>query len=129
MRLKIVTPTAVCLDTPVRRLVAEGPDGHFGMLPRHIDFASELVPGILVYETEDGTERYSGHHSGTLVKCGAEVLVATRTAVLADDMPTVRRRISDELRELEETEREARSALARLEADIVRRFQELEQSS
>ena len=45
MRLEVITPMAVCVDRPVRRIVAEGPDGHFGMLPGHVDFVSELVPG------------------------------------------------------------------------------------
>jgi F-type H+-transporting ATPase subunit epsilon len=33
MRLEVITPMAVCVDRPVRRIVAEAPDGHFGMLP------------------------------------------------------------------------------------------------
>lgn len=125
MRLKIVTPREICLDVPVLRIVAEEPDGFFGMLPNHIDFVSQLVPGILVYEGEDGVERYVGINSGTLVKCGSEVLVSARNAVLGNDLRTVRQRVAEDLRKLEETERTERSALARLEADMIRRLQGL----
>ena len=125
MRLRIITPREICLDVPVRRIVAEEPNGFFGMLPHHIDFVSQLVPGILVYETGDGRDRYAGINSGTLVKCGDEVLVSTRNAVLGDDLATVRRRVADDLHKVEETERGERSALARLEADMIRRLQEI----
>jgi len=125
MRLKIVTPRTICLDVPATRIVAEAPDGFFGLLPNHIDFVSQLVPGILVHEGEDGIEHYAGINSGTLVKCGDEVLVSTRNAVLGDDLATVRRRVAEELRKLEETERAERSALARLEADMIRQLQEI----
>ena len=81
---------AVCVDRTVRRIVAEGPDGCFGMLPGHIDFVSELVPGILVYETEDGAERFVAVNAGTLVKCGGEVRVAVRGAVEGDDLGVLR---------------------------------------
>lgn len=127
MRLRIILPDRLRLDTEVRRIVAEAPDGAFGMLPNHIDFVSQLVPGILVYDDAEGREHYAGIHAGTLVKVGAEVLVATSDSVLGDDLETVRRRAGEVFRKAEESERAARSALARLEAEMVRRFLELEQ--
>lgn len=129
MRLKIVTPDRIMLNQPVSRIVAEGPDGAFGMLPLHVDFVTQLVPGILVYEDRQGREHYAGINSGTLVKCGEEVLVSTRGAVLSDDLDRLRRRVAAEFRQTDETERAARAALARLEAQMVRRFRELDQPS
>lgn len=125
MRLEVITPMSVCLDRSVRRIVAEGPDGHFGMLPGHVDFVSELVPGILLYETEDGAERFVAVNSGTLVKCGDDVRVAVRGAVEGDDLVALRARVEVEFRQQDEEERDARAALARLEADMIRRFREL----
>lgn len=129
MRLKIVTPRKVLLDMEVNRIVAEGPDGAFGMLPNHIDFVSQLVPGILVYETTDGTECYAGVHAGTLVKCAGEVLVSTSNAILGHDLESLQERVKEVFRTMDEAERAARSALARLEAQMVRRFLDLEQSA
>ncbi|MCF3974682.1 F0F1 ATP synthase subunit epsilon [Paracoccus salsus] len=125
MRLEVIAPSAVCLDREVRRIVAEGPDGHFGMLPGHVDFISELVPGILVYETGQGAERFVAVNSGTLVKCGDTVRVAVRGAVEGDDLDALRDRVVADFRQREDEERDARAALARLEASMIRRFRDL----
>jgi F-type H+-transporting ATPase subunit epsilon len=126
MRLEVITPMGICVDRTVRRIVAEGPDGHFGMLPGHIDFVSELVPGILLYETDQGAERFVAVNSGTLVKCGDAIHVAVRGAVEGDDLGDLRARVEAEFRQHDEQERESRAALARLEADMIRRFRDLE---
>lgn len=125
MRLKVITPLAMEVDRLVRRIVAEGPHGRFGMWPGHIDFVSALVPGILLYETEDGAERFVAINSGTLVKCGDDVRVAVRGAVEGDDLGNLRKRVEAEFRQHDEAERDARAALARLEASMVRRFRDL----
>ena len=125
MQLRIVTPSAPCLDRTVSRLVAEAPGGYFGILPNHSDFVTTLVPGILVFETDD-TEHFVAVNSGTLVKCGADVLVAVRGAIEGRDLDRLRNRVVNEFRRQDEDERNARSALARLEANMVQRFRELE---
>jgi|SRR6056297_3243076 len=125
MRLEVITPMAICVDRAVRRIVAEAPDGHFGMLPGHVDFVSELVPGILRYETAEGTERFVAVNSGTLVKSGDDVRVAVRGAVDGDDLIALRAKVEFDFRQRDEDERDARAALARLEADIIRRFSQL----
>ena len=63
------------------------------------------------------------------MRCGDDVFVATRSAVLDDDLGALQRRIREQTRHLHETERTARSALARLEAQMMRRIRELEQSA
>lgn len=126
MRLEVITPAEICLDTEVRELVAEAPDGHFGILPNHGDFVTDLVPGILVYRLKDATERFVALHSGTLVKCGDHVRVAVLAAIEGDDLAWLRARVEREFRQEDEDERAARSALARLEAGMIRRFRELE---
>jgi F-type H+-transporting ATPase subunit epsilon len=126
MRLEVITPIRVCVDRDVVRIRAEAPDGHFGMLPHHIDFVTELVPGILVYEPEGAGERYVAVNSGMLVKCGLHVRVAVRGAIDGDDLAELRERVEIEFRQQNEDERVARSALARLEATMIRRFRTLE---
>lgn len=126
MRLEVTIPAQVCLDVKVGRIVAEAPDGHFGILPNHGDFVTELVPGILVYEMDEGTERFVALHSGMLVKCGEHVSVATRNAIRGDDLEWLRERVEQEFRQQDDDERAARAALARLEAGMIRRFRDLE---
>lgn len=126
MRLEVITPMQVRLDAPVRRILAEAPDGHFGILPGHGDFVTELAPGILIYEDASGSERFIALQSGTLVKCGAHVRVAVQGAIPGDDLAGLRDRVEREFRQQDEDERDARAALARLEAGMIRRFRDLE---
>ncbi|AXI53574.1 ATP synthase epsilon chain (plasmid) [Pseudoseohaeicola sp. NH-UV-7] len=127
MRLRVITPKEVCVDRKVTRLVAEAPDGFFGIRPHHIGFVTQLVPGVLVFEPEEGgIDRFVAINSGTLVKCGEDVNVAVRGAIEGTDLARLRERVETEFRQQEEDEREARSALTRLEATMIRRFRDLE---
>ncbi len=50
------------------------------------------------------------------------MLVAVRRAIEGEDLPGLRQRVEAEFLQMDEGERLARSATARLEAGIVRRF-------
>jgi F-type H+-transporting ATPase subunit epsilon len=125
MILKVLLPKKVLVEQPVRKVVAEGQNGSFCLLPRHIDFVSTLVPGLLEYETAAGDDRYLAVDEGTLVKCGPEVLVSTRNAVEGADLGQLQALIRERFVELDEREKQMRSAMAKIEADFVRRFLEL----
>ncbi|WP_157933045.1 F0F1 ATP synthase subunit epsilon [Roseovarius salinarum] len=129
MRLELVTPREIRVDRPVTRIVAEGTEGTFCLLPRHVDYVARLVPGIVVYDCADGPTLYAGTTSGTLVKQGDEVLVSTRHAVLGDDLEHVQRRVAETFHALEESERAERATLARLEAEFIRRLQGLDEAT
>lgn len=129
MRLKVFIPTEVLLDAEVKKVVARAPNGSFGILPRHIDFVTALVPGVLSYVEAAGQERYVGTDEGILIKRSREVLVSTRNAVCGDDLAALRLVVRHDIIELDEHERAARSALARLEAGVIRRFMELQERS
>jgi len=60
-----------------------------------------------------------------LVKRGQDVLVSTRNAVSGPDLGKLRETIEQEFLTQDERERTARTALANLEADFVRRFVEM----
>ena len=125
MRLKVFLPTRVLLDKPVVKIVAEAANGSFGLLPRHVDFVAPLVPSLLSYLDEDGIEHFLALDQGTLVKHGAEVLVSTQRAVASDNLGRLRATLENEFLSIEDRERRTRSALARLESGIVRRFMDL----
>lgn len=125
MILKVLLPKKVLVEEEVRKVVAEGKDGSFCLLPRHVDFVSALVPGLLEYETAVGEEFYLAVDEGILVKCGAEVLVSTRNAAQGADLGQLQELIREQFAELDEREKQTRSALAKIEADFVRRFMEL----
>ena len=60
-----------------------------------------------------------------MVKKGHVVDVAVRRGVMGDDLETLRETVRETFVEVDESERVARSALSRLEANMVRRFAEL----
>jgi F-type H+-transporting ATPase subunit epsilon len=126
MRLKVLLPSEVLLDAAVTKVIAEAENGAFCLLPRHIDFVAALVPGLLSFETEDEREEFLAVDEGILVKCGVQVLVSTRQAVRGPDLGSLRQAIDEQFRAVDEQERKARAAAARLEADLVRRFLELQ---
>ena len=126
MRLEVLTPTARLVEAVAVKVVAEGTEGYFALLPRHIDLATALTPGLLVYVTDAGEERFLGVDEGVLVKRGAEVRISVLDAFESDDLASLREQVARRFLSLDETERKARTALARLEAGAIRRVLEIE---
>lgn len=127
MRLRILLPTQVLVDANVSKVVAEAENGSFGLLPRHIDFVTALVPGIIAYVDSDGRQELVGIGEGILVKCGDEVRVATGRAIRGTNLKTLKREVDRWFLEIDEQAAMARTAMARLEAGVIRRFTELRQ--
>jgi len=125
MRLKLLLPNEILIDEPVQKIIAKAHNGSFCLEPRHIDFVSALVPGLLMYIAETGQEVFVAIDEGTLVKCGDDVLVSTYNAFRGDDLATLRDKVEKHFVQLGDSERIARSALSRLEAGVIRRFTQL----
>lgn len=125
MRLRVIVPTHVQLDEKVDAVTAHAEDGAFGLLPRHVDFVSALVPGLLGYR-RGGRERFVGVDGGLLVKRGDEVRVATPRATPAAELGQVRRLVAESFARRDEQEERAHRALKKLEADVIRRIVEHE---
>jgi F-type H+-transporting ATPase subunit epsilon len=125
MKLKVLLPTEILVDQEVTKVIAEAENGSFCLLPRHIDFVAALPPGILIFESAEGHEEFIAVDEGTLVKVGQEVLVSTRNAVRSSELGTLKQIVEQEFRVLDDREKMAHSASAKLEADLVRRFIEL----
>ena len=125
LRLRVLLPTGVMVDGPVSSVVAEAPTGFFGVLPRHVDLVTALVPSVLSFRERDGGERFVGHDEGLMVKCGGTLIVTVRNAVLGSELDRLRDEVRRRFVDLDERESAGRSALARLEAGVVRRFVEL----
>ena len=80
MRLKVLLPAELLFEEEVSRIRAEAMNGWFGLLPKHIDFVTALVPGVLTFQPCGKPEEYLAIDRGILVKCGSEVAVSTRNA-------------------------------------------------
>jgi len=123
MKLKVLLPTEVLLEEAVVKILAEAPHGHFCLLPRHIDLVSPLVPGLLSYVKADtGVEEFLAVDEGILVKCGPEVLVSTINAVQGPQLGQLREIVARQFKTLSARDQSARSALAQLEANFIRRL-------
>jgi F-type H+-transporting ATPase subunit epsilon len=125
MRLKVLLPTKVLVNEEVAKVIAEAENGSFCLLPRHIDFVTALAPGLLSFETEEGGEEFLAVDAGILVKYGAEVLVSIRNAVRGLDLERLQQTVDEQFRALDEREKMTLAAVARLEANFIRRFIDL----
>jgi F-type H+-transporting ATPase subunit epsilon len=123
MNLKILLPFDVFVEkTEVSRIVAESRDSSFGLYPNRLDCTVALVPGILFYETKSDGEVFLAIDEGVLVKTGRNVLVSVRRAIAGADLDRLRASVENEFQKLDDMERSARSAMAKLETGFLRRF-------
>ena len=81
MKLKVWLPAQMLLEEEVNRIKAEAENGWFGILPKHVDFVTALVPGVMTFQPRGKPEEYLAIDHGILVKCGPDVSVSTRNAV------------------------------------------------
>jgi F-type H+-transporting ATPase subunit epsilon len=125
MNLKVLLPFQVFAEkTGVSRIVAETREGSFGLLPRRLDCVAALAPGILIYENETEGEVYVAVDEGVLIKTGPDVFVSVRNAIAGTDLGQLREAVEREFLNLDEREREVRSALARMESGLIRSLAE-----
>ena len=123
MNLKILLPFQVFANkTGVSRVVLEGREGSFGLLPHRLDCVAALAPGILVYETETEGEAFVALDEGVMVKTGPDVLVSARRAVAGKDLGRLRDVVEKEFLTLNESEQSTRTTLVKMEAGFMRRF-------
>ena len=123
MNLKVLLPFQIFAEkTGLTRIVAETPDGSFGLLPHRLDCVAALAPGILIYETEADGEVFVAVDEGVMVKTGPEVLVSVRRAISGTDLGQLREAVGKEFLTLDEHEQSTRTVMAKLETGFLRRF-------
>lgn len=126
MHLKILLPYEIFADARgVRRIVAETTEGSMGLLPHRLDCVAILVPGILCYQS-DGDAVYIAVDAGVMVKAGTEVSISVRNAVAGNRLSDLRAQVAEHFLQLDEAERQARSALAKIESGFIRRLREMQ---
>ena len=126
MKLTVWLPSEVLLEEEVVRIQAQAENGWFGILPKHVDTVTSLVPSVLVFQKPGQAEEYLAVDHGILVKCGPDVRVSTRNAVRGTSLEELKGQVERQFREREELEKKARAFEAKLETDLVRRLLEEE---
>jgi F-type H+-transporting ATPase subunit epsilon len=124
MRLLITTPTAVVVDaSDVSAVRAEDESGSFGVLSGHADFLTALTISVVSWRTAEDRRRYCAVRRGVLsVSNGREVAIATRAAILGDDLEHLEQVVLADFRDALEAERTARTENLQLQTRAIRQI-------
>ena len=124
MRLIVTTPTAITLDeSSVRHVRAEDASGAFGIETGHADFLTTLSICVVRWRNGGGAEHYLAVRGGVLrVREGTVVEIATREAVVHDDLGHLRGEVLAAMVQGIEAELSARSGVLSLEQAVIRQL-------
>jgi F-type H+-transporting ATPase subunit epsilon len=124
MRLLITIPTAVVIDDPdVVAVRAEDESGSFGILKGHADFLTVLTVSVVAWHRADGRQRYCAVRRGVLrVDAGSQVAIATREAIVGDDLDHLEQVVVAQFRTVLEAERTARTGSLQLQMKAIRQI-------
>jgi F-type H+-transporting ATPase subunit epsilon len=134
MRLRITTPTTIIADRPnVTAVRAEDATGSFGILEGHADFLTALSVCVIAWHEGADSPRYCAVRRGLFsVRAGSEVSIATREALIGDDLDRLEGVALAQFRQAAEEERTSQTASMQLQMAAVRqiiRFLRPERSS
>lgn len=124
MFLKVHTPFKILIKEKVAKILVEGSDGFFGILPKHIDTTTKLVPSILTYEDAQG-EGYMVVDEGILVKKGDGVQICTKDVWESRDLGKIHEVMRQKQTQMQEEEEQSALETTKLELGIVKRFYDL----
>jgi F-type H+-transporting ATPase subunit epsilon len=124
MKLRITMPTALVADLDdVLHVRAEDASGAFGILRRHADFLTVLETSVVSWRRANGVERHCAVRGGILTVSGGErIAIATREAVLGDDLVHLESEVLEAFRRKTAEEQSARAGSARLQLAAMRRI-------
>ena len=124
MRLRIVTPLSVVVEEDGVLVVrAEDATGCFGILPHHADFLTNLAISVVSWANPDGIRHYCAVRRGVLsVNGGHNVAVATREAVVGDNLATLDKTVLARFRADIEAERTEHVETTRLQLHAIRQI-------
>lgn len=127
MRLKILTPTQIEVDTLIQKIDFEALDGFFTLLPKHIDFVDSLKQTIVQYQTNDKTY-YVACDKGVVVKKADEVIISTNLAIQDDDLEKLKKTIAFDFKQMEQERKEVLVSMSRLELGLTKGLMNLNAS-
>lgn len=124
MKLVVTTPTEISVDEElVRHIRAEDFSGAFGIEPLHADLLTTLAICVVRWRDQRNVEHYVAVRGGVLrVRDGKVVEIATREAVVSDDLGHLRSQVLSAMIKNVEAEQSARSGALRLEHAAIRQI-------
>jgi F-type H+-transporting ATPase subunit epsilon len=123
MRLLITTPTAVVVDErDVVAVRAEDETGSFGILNGHAEFLTALTTSVVSWH-RGGRQRFCAVRRGVLsVMNGNEVAIATRQAIVGDDLSHLEHVVLAQFRDELEAEHTTRTGSLRLQMQAIKQI-------
>ncbi len=124
MRLLVTTPTAIVADRQnVVAVRAEDTTGSFGILEGHADFLTALTVCVIAWRESDGVQRFCAVRHGVFsVRAGKQVAIATREALVGDDLDRLEGVALAQFRQAAEDERASRTENMQLQMAAVRQI-------
>ena len=124
MKLIVTTPAAIVVSADNALYVrAEDSTGAFGIQPRHADFLTALTVSVLIWRDAAGVEHYAAVRGGVLrVRGGSVVEIATREALLGENLGQLRDVVLAEMSRNAETERAARLGALGLQQAVIQQI-------
>lgn len=125
MQVEILLPSEKFFSCQASKIYAVADNGSFGLLPNHSDLVASLVPSVLIITDHQGQDLYFGIDQGLLIKNNKKVEIAVRRALQGKDLNSLAIEIEDYFSSLDDAEKQARTAISKLEAGIVRQLNKL----
>lgn len=120
MRLRIITPLAVIVDEDIDSLRAEDESGSFGILAGHAPFLTALAVSIVSWRKAE-VEHFCALRGGVMtVGDAAEIDIATREAVVGDDLETLDSDVLARFQSDADQERSEHTETMRLQFNAIR---------
>ncbi|MCP1243787.1 F0F1 ATP synthase subunit epsilon [Acetobacter lambici] len=123
MKLRIITPlTVVAAVDDVTSFRAEDDSGSFGILPGYTDFLTSLIPSVIWWKQQDGTEHYCAVRQGELAVSnhGSQMDITTREAVCGTDPKSLAELVQAHFHEKEDLRKNANVTSLGLQLSAIR---------
>lgn len=124
MKLTVFAPLEILAEVDgVTHVRAEDATGAFGILPGHADFLTVLSTSVVTWRDDAGREHHAAVRGGVFeARGGRTISIATREAVLGDDLHRLESEILARFRREGEQERAARADAQRLYLAALQRI-------
>lgn len=124
MKLVITTPTAIVVNADnVSYVRGEDSTGAFGIQPGHADFLTALAISVLTWRSGTGLEHSAAVRGGVFrVRNGNSVELATREAVLGQNLRDLRETVLAQMTKNAETEQTARFGALSLQRAAIQQL-------
>ena len=124
MKLLVTTPLTIIIGaSDVVHVRAEDETGAFGILPGHADFLTALSISVATWKDQAGGEHHVAVRGGMLqVLSGDTITIATREAIVSDDLARLQTEVLTAFRREAEEEKSARTDAQRLYLAAIRQI-------